>query len=146
MLAACRGAFCALAHLGRLYVSRRTELGQESAHNRPMTRVIRRSSAVTRMAILVLAVAAFGAGALQAQEKGGGSDASITRQVEHGLASDAALRGMAIRVETLDGVVNLTGFVRTLEDIARAGAVAKRVSGVSAVRNGLRVADRPSRA
>ena len=46
----------------------------------------------------------------------------------------------------LDGVVNLTGFVRTLEDIARAGAVAKQVSGVSAVRNGLRVADRPSRA
>ena len=36
--------------------------------------------------------------------------------------------------------------VRTLEDIARAGAVAKRVSGVSAVRNDLRVADRPSRA
>jgi osmotically-inducible protein OsmY len=47
---------------------------------------------------------------------------------------------------TLDGVVRLTGFVRTLDDIARAGAVAKRVSGVSAVRNGLRVANRPSQA
>jgi osmotically-inducible protein OsmY len=110
-----------------------------------MTRTPQRA-AVTWMAILVLAAAAFGAGALRAQEKGGGSDASITRQVEEGLARDAALRGMKIRVETLDGVVNLTGFVRTLEDIARAGAVAKRVSGVSAVRNDLRVADRPSRA
>jgi osmotically-inducible protein OsmY len=100
------------------------------------------------MAILVLAAAAaaVGAGALHAQEKGGGSDASITRQVEDGLARDAVLRGMAIYVETLDGVVNLRGFVRTLEDIARAGAVAKRVSGVSAIRNGLRVAARPSRA
>ena len=95
--------------------------------------------------MLVLA-ATLGVGALHAQEKAGGSDASITRQIEHGLARDAALGGMAIYVETLDGVVNLTGFVRTLEDIARAGAVAKRVSGVSAVRNGLRVADRPSRA
>lgn len=98
------------------------------------------------MAILVLAATAFGAGALQAQEKGGGSDAAITRQIEQGLARETALRGMEIYVETFDGVVNLTGFVRTLEDVARAGAVAKRVSGVSAVRNGLRVADRPSRA
>jgi osmotically-inducible protein OsmY len=97
------------------------------------------------MAMLVLA-AAFGAGALHAQEKAGSSDAAITRQIEGGLAGDAALRHMEIYVETFDGVVYLTGFVRTLEDIARAGAVAKRVSGVSAVRNGLRVADRPSRA
>jgi osmotically-inducible protein OsmY len=110
-----------------------------------MTRTTR-SAALTWMAILVLAAAAFGAGALHAQEKGGGWDASITRQVEQGLARDAVLRGMAIYVETLDGVVNLRGFVRTFEDIARAGAVAKRVSGVSAIRNGLRVAARPSRA
>ena len=95
--------------------------------------------------MLVLA-ATFGVGALHAQGKGGGSDAAITRQIEHGLARDAVLRNMEIYVETLDGVVNLTGFVRTLEDIARAGAVARRVKGVSAIRNGLRVADRPSRA
>jgi len=100
----------------------------------------------TWIAILVLAAATFGSGALHAQDKGGGSDAAITRQIEHGLARDAVLRGMEIYVETLDGVVNLTGFVRTLEDIARAGAVARRVMGVSAIRNGLRVADRPSRA
>jgi osmotically-inducible protein OsmY len=145
MLAACPGRFCAVAHFGRPFVGRRTELGEENAHNRAMTRTTR-SAAATWMAILVLAAAAFGAGALHAQEKGGGSDASITRQVEDGLARDAVLRGMAIYVETLDGVVNLRGFVRTLEDIARAGAVAKRVSGVSAIRNGLRVAARPSRA
>jgi len=101
---------------------------------------------MTRILAMLILAATFGFGALQAQDKAGGSDASITRQIQQDLASDAALRGMEIHVETLDGVVNLTGFVRTLEDIARAGAVAKRVSGVSAVRNGLRVADRPSRA
>ena len=111
-----------------------------------MTRATHGSAAAIWMAILIFAATAFGASALHAQEKGGASDAAITRQIEHGLASDATLRGMEIRVETLDGVVNLTGFVRTLDDVARAGAVAKRVSGVSAVRNGLRVADRPSRA
>jgi hyperosmotically inducible protein len=111
-----------------------------------MIRTTQRSAAATWMAILLFAAATFGTGALHAQEKGGSSDASITRQIEHGLAGDAALRGMEIYVETLEGVVRLTGFVRTLEDIAKAGAVAKRAPGVSAVRNGLRVADRPSRA
>lgn len=139
------GFLCASA-LSRPNVGRRTEPGKENTQNRPMTRTTHRSAAASWIAILVLAAAAFGAGALHAQEKGGASDAAITRQIEHGLASDATLRGMEIHVETLDGVVSLTGFVRTLEDIARAGAVAKRVSGVSAVRNGLRVADRPSRA
>ena len=114
-----------------------------------MTRATHRGAALTWMvilAVLVLAAATFGSGALHAQEKGGGSDAAITLQIEHGLARDAALRGLEIYVETLDGVVKLTGFVRTLEDIARAGAVAKRVMGVSGVRNGLRVANRPSQA
>jgi len=101
---------------------------------------------MTRIIAMLVLAATLGIGALHAQEKAGGSDAAITRQIEHGLASDAELRGMEIHVETLGGVVNLTGFVRTLEDIARAGAVASRVSGVSAVRNGLRVGDRPSRA
>lgn len=129
-------------------------LANETPHNRPMKVPTHRSAAATWLAtlllgmaiLLLMAAAIFGTGALHAQEKGGGSDAAITRQIEHGLARDAALKGMEIYVETLDGVVNLTGFVRTLEDIARAGAVAKGVSGVSAVRNGLRVADRPSRA
>ena len=80
------------------------------------------------------------------RRRAGGSDAAITRQIEHGLARDALLRSMEIYVETLDGVVNLTGFVRTLEDIARAGTIAKRVLGVASVRKRLRVADRPSRA
>ena len=111
-----------------------------------MTRPAQRGAAVTWMVFLAILLLAAATGALHAQDKGGGSDAAITRQIEHGLASDATLRHMEIYVETLEGVVNLTGFVRTLEDIARAGAVAKRVSGVSAVRNGLRVADRPSRA
>ena len=128
------------------YVARRTEPRKKSAHNRPMTRPAQRGAAVTWMVILAILLLAAATGALHAQDKGGGSDAAITRQIEHGLASDATLRHMEIYVETLEGVVNLTGFVRTLEDIARAGAVAKRVSGVSAVRNGLRVADRPSRA
>jgi hyperosmotically inducible protein len=95
---------------------------------------------------LVLVAAAFTAGLSGAQEKRQSSDASITWQVEQVLAGDATLRRMEIHVETLGGVVNLRGFVRSLEDIAKAGALVNGVRGVTAVKNGLRVADRPSRA
>ncbi len=73
-------------------------------------------------------------------------DAAITTRVEGAFARDPFLRSMHIKVETQRGVVNLTGFVRSVEDIAKAGGLARAVSGVSAVRNGLRVQNRPSRA
>ena len=73
-------------------------------------------------------------------------DVSITQRVENALAKDPFLRSMQIHVETQDGVVNLSGLVRSLEDATKAGELARTVRGVSAVRNGLRVADRPSRA
>ena len=109
----------------------------------PHPRAVMRVAAAWAAAF-VLVAAAFCTG--PAQDKGMGSDAAITRQVERGLAGDATLRSMEIHVQTLEGVVSLRGFVRTLEDIAKAGSIAKAVSGVSAVRNGLRVANRPSRA
>src|ERR1051326_5113970 len=74
------------------------------------------------------------------------ADAAITQRVENALAKDPFLRSQEIYVETQDGVVNLTGFVRSLDGIARAEELARGVRGVSAVRNGLRVANRPSQA
>jgi hypothetical protein len=84
--------------------------------------------------------------AVAAQEKAPSADSSITQRVESALAQDSALARMDIKVETRDGVVSLTGFVRSIEDAARAGGLAQEVPGVSAVRNDLRVANRPSRA
>lgn len=97
------------------------------------------------MAVLLVA-GTFAAGSAKAQLKPASVDASITTRVETALAHDPFLRSMNIKVETQDGVVSLTGFVRSVDDIAKAGGLARGVSGVSAVRNGLRVADRPSRA
>ena len=82
----------------------------------------------------------------QAQEKSSSPDASLTAQVQKVLARDPFLRAMDIKVETQSGVVSLTGSVRSVEDIGKAGELARGVSGVSAVRNGLRVQNRPSRA
>jgi len=101
----------------------------------------------SRSAAWILAVL-LAAGTLpaQAQEKSSSPDASITTRVESVLARDPFLRSMDIKVETQSGVVSLTGFVRSVQDIDTAGDLARAVSGVSGVRNGLRVANRPDRA
>ncbi len=97
--------------------------------------------------ILVAMLAALGAGAASAQEKGPGfDDALITERVSSALEADPVLRDMRIAVETRDRVVRLTGFVDSMAQVDRAAALARRVEGVSAVRNVIRVTNRPSRA
>ena len=90
--------------------------------------------------VALLLAAAFTAA--QAQERPGSADAGITKRVERALAEDPFLGSMEIYTETQDRVVNLSGFVRSMDDIAKAGELARAVSGVSAVRNGLRVVNR----
>ena len=95
---------------------------------------------------LVLVAGTLAVSRVQAQDKPAPSDAAITEEVQRVLAKDVSLKGTEIHVQTLNGVVNLRGFVRSLEDIAKAGTLAGAVSGVSSVRNGLQVANRPSQA
>jgi osmotically-inducible protein OsmY len=104
------------------------------------------SGVAALIAALLLVVATFAATRAQAQGTPGSADFSISKRVESALAQDPALRNLEIYVETQDGVVDLTGFVRSLEQAAKAGDLARAVRGVTAVRNGLRLADRPSRA
>ena len=80
------------------------------------------------------------------QEKGAGfNDAVITGRVTSALDKDPVLRRMNIAVETSDGVVRLSGSVDSMAQVDRAGDLARRVDGVSGVRNTIRVTDRPSR-
>ena len=97
------------------------------------------------LAVLLVA-GTFAAGRAQAQDKAPFGDAAITQWVESALQKDPVLKFMDIKVQTQNGVVSLSGFVRSLEDAAKAGTLAHDVRGVSAVRNGLRIANRPSRA
>ena len=98
--------------------------------------------------ILVSMLAALGAFAgASAQDKGARfDDAVITQRVNGALDADPVLRQMHIAVDTRDGVVHLTGFVDSTAQIDRAAALARRIEGVSAVRNAIRVINRPSRA
>jgi len=98
--------------------------------------------------IYAAALAVFCAfGDAGAQDKGEGfADAVITERVTSALDRDPVLKDMHISVETRDGMVHLKGFVNSMAQVERAGALARRVEGVSGVRNTLRVTNRPSRA
>jgi hyperosmotically inducible protein len=66
-------------------------------------------------------------------------DAAITAGVKQAVATDRQLEAGAIDVETHAGIVRLSGFVSSAEDVATAAAAARTVKGVQSVRNDLRL-------
>lgn len=62
-------------------------------------------------------------------------DATITTRVKTRFAEDSTVSAMAIGVETLRGVVQLSGFARTATERSRAETLASTVPGVKGVRN-----------
>lgn len=68
-----------------------------------------------------------------------GGDDEIAAQVIRALRSDAYTTDMNIHVEVEDGVVYLTGKVRSLEDVEQAEQVAGSVAGVEEVEEDLEI-------
>lgn len=66
-------------------------------------------------------------------------DAAITAEVKAALVGDPELKASDINVETVQGVVQLSGFVSSAESVAAAATVARTVKGVKSVRNDLRL-------
>jgi hyperosmotically inducible protein len=66
-------------------------------------------------------------------------DAGITAGVKAALLGDASLKADEIAVDTDQGVVRLSGFVGTADDVVAAAAAARTVKGVRSVRNELRL-------
>ncbi len=64
-------------------------------------------------------------------------DAGITTRVKSALIAEKNVKARHIKVETFEGVVQLSGFVNSKWEIARAGEVANGVEGVRSVRNDL---------
>lgn len=67
------------------------------------------------------------------------NDAWITAKVKTLILKDESLKGLAVNVETYGGMVQLSGWVKTQEQIVRAGKIALGVEGVKDVRNDLQV-------
>ena len=62
-------------------------------------------------------------------------DTTITSQVKAKFADDGAVAATAIGVETMKGLVQLSGFAKSWAERDRAEALARSVKGVTNVRN-----------
>ena len=66
-------------------------------------------------------------------------DAAITTKVKAAFVRDPLVKALDVSVDTFKGTVQLSGFVNTAEEKARAEQVARTVSGVTNVQNNLAV-------
>lgn len=62
-------------------------------------------------------------------------DTTITARVKAALLADPDVSGQKVTVETVDGVVQLSGFVGSEAMAARAADIARRTDGVREVQN-----------
>ncbi|OKY75558.1 MAG: transporter [Desulfobulbaceae bacterium DB1] len=91
---------------------------------------------------LVILLFSFLGCASTAKQEGTGEyidDSVITAKVKTEIIRDNTLKSSEINVETFKGVVQLSGFVNSQADIARAIEVARNVKGVTSVKNDMRV-------
>lgn len=66
-------------------------------------------------------------------------DTVITSKVKYAVMSEDTLKSAEINVETYKGVVQLSGFVSTDKEIAKAVEVTRAVKGVKSVRNDIHI-------
>jgi hyperosmotically inducible protein len=66
-------------------------------------------------------------------------DSAITAGVKQAIGRSAELKAADIDVATREGIVQLSGYVGSAENVATAASVARTVKGVKSVRNDLRL-------
>jgi hyperosmotically inducible protein len=93
----------------------------------------------TLLLTLALALGVSACSVMRGQEtaKEYASDAAITTSVKTAFAKDSTVAATSIGVETLDGIVQLSGFAKSAEEKSRAEALAKQSNGVKSVRNNI---------
>jgi osmotically-inducible protein OsmY len=95
--------------------------------------------AMLAVAASVMTLAGCSTGPKQASAGQYIDDTAITGKVKAAIFNDPALKSAEINVETFKGAVQLSGFVNSQADIQRAVAVAQGVSGVTSVKNDMRL-------
>jgi len=66
-------------------------------------------------------------------------DTVITTKVKTAIFNEESLKLLQINVKSYQGVVQLSGFVDSAKSVSKAGEVARRVEGVTEVKNDLQV-------
>jgi len=67
------------------------------------------------------------------------NDAALTAKIKTKLLDNKSANGLAIKVETYQGIVRLSGFVKTAAERQRAVNVARSIKGVVAVKNDVQI-------
>ena len=91
-------------------------------------------------AVLIVGGALGACSVTSGRETGGDyvDDAALTTSVKSKLAADGGVNlATRVHIETFHDIVQLSGFVPTAADKAKAGEIALRVEGVRGVRNNI---------
>jgi osmotically-inducible protein OsmY len=95
-------------------------------------------------AVLLGSAVAMGAvGCTHLGDKSAGNiidDATITTKVKAKFVEDATVKAMNIKVDTYQGVVQLSGFANSMAEAEKAAQIARNTSGVKSVKNDIRLA------
>jgi osmotically-inducible protein OsmY len=96
---------------------------------------------LTSLVSAILLASVIGCASTPRQEGTGEylDDTVITTKVKAAILNEPTLKSTQINVETFKGTVQLSGFVDSRTDIAKAAEVARGVKGVAVVKNDIRV-------
>lgn len=94
---------------------------------------------VSLMVCVALIVALAACAGTRTKESAGEyvDDSVITSKVKAALVADPVTKAREISVETFKGVVQLSGFVSTAAEKEKASEIARKVKGVTEVRNNI---------
>lgn len=97
--------------------------------------------ALATAALIGATVLASGCSVMRHQETVGAyvDDAAITTAVKAKFVEDKTVDAAAIKVETLNGTVQLSGFAKSSAEKAQAESIARNTKNVREVRNNLQV-------
>lgn len=99
-------------------------------------------------AVVIVLIATFAAYAQEPAKRSAGEyidDKAITAKVKAALMQDPVVKAIQVKVETYNGVVQLSGFVENGDQISQAAKVAGSVEGVKSVKNDLIVRTKPGK-
>jgi len=91
--------------------------------------------------LAILLVSMLGCASTETREGTGEfvDDTVITTKVKAAIFNEPTLKVAEINVETFKGIVQLSGFVRSNADMNKAVEIARKVGGVTSVRNDMRL-------
>ena len=98
-------------------------------------------SAMATVAVTLTLLLASGCAVTRGQETVGAyiDDSAITTSVKARFVDNKQVDASSIRVETLNGVVQLSGFAKNATEKSMAESIARNVKGVKAVKNEIAV-------